>query len=63
MSKKLLSLGAIQREEWIIQASLLDDTIMVIMFNADTYSYAMQYLKNELEANLFIEYVIEKGEI
>ncbi len=63
MSKKIISLGPILREDWVIQASLCRDTILVCMFNEQTFAYYMQYLNNEYEANMFIEYVIEKGEL
>lgn len=60
---KLISLGAIKRDEWTIQASLYKDTILVMMFSEATLNFYLQYLRNEYEANLFIEYVIEKGEL
>lgn len=64
MGKKfIVSLGPILRDGWLIQASLYKDTILVCMFNEETLSYYMQYLNNEYEANMFIEYVIEKGEL
>lgn len=63
MSRKLISLGAVAREEWIVQASLFSNTILVVMYNTQTGYYTMQYLRDEYEANMFIEYVIEKGEL
>jgi hypothetical protein len=63
MSKKLVSLGAIIRDDWLIQASIYKDTIMICMFNEVTFNFYVQYVHNEYEANMFIEYVIEKGEL
>lgn len=63
MSRKLISLGAVERQGWIVQASLFNDVIMVALYNTETGYYIMQYLNDEYEANMFIEYVIEKGEI
>jgi hypothetical protein len=62
-NRKFISLGPIERDDWIIQASLYNHRIMVIMFNQINGNYAMQYLNNEYEANIFIEYVLEKGEL
>lgn len=60
---KIVTLGPIRREDWLIQASLFRDTILITMFNEATYNCYVQYMHNEYEANLFIEYVIEKGEL
>jgi hypothetical protein len=62
-NKRIIILGPIVRDDWLIQASLYNDTILVSMFNEVTFNFYMQYLHNEYEANLFIEYVIEKGEL
>jgi hypothetical protein len=60
---KIISLGPIKRKDWFIQASLFKDTILVMMFNEAKFNFYVQYLRNEYEANMFIEYVIEKGEL
>jgi hypothetical protein len=62
-NKRIVILGPIVRDDWLIQASLYNDTILISMFNEVTFNFYMQYLRNEYEANLFIEYVIEKGEL
>jgi hypothetical protein len=62
-NNRIVILGPILRDDWLIQASLYKDTILVSMFNEVTLNFYMQYLHNEYEANMFIEYVIEKGEL
>ena len=61
MAKGIVSLGPVHKGSWIIQASVYKEHILVMMFNFQTATFAMQYLKDEYEANLFVEYVLEKG--
>ena len=61
MSKKLITLGPILLHDWIIQASMFKERILIYMFNELTGVFHMQYVRNEIEANIFIEYVIEKN--
>lgn len=62
MTDKPISLGPIEKGDWIIQPSVSKNTILVMMFNYTNAAFCMQYLNNEYEANLFIEYIIEKGD-
>lgn len=63
MIKGFIPLGPIEKGEWIIQASVYKDTILVMMFNYTNANFYTQYLNDEYEANMFIEYVLEKGEL
>ena len=63
MIKGVISLGAVHKGSWIIQASVYKENILVMMFNFTNAKFYLQYLNNEYEANMFIEYVIEKGEL
>lgn len=63
MAKGLISLGPVHKNDWIIQASVFKDHILVMMFNYTNGNFYLQYLNNEYEANMFIEYVLEKGEL
>lgn len=63
MAKELISLGPVHKNDWIIQASVFKDHILVMMFNYTNGNFYLQYLNNEYEANMFIEYVLEKGEL
>jgi len=60
MSKKLIRLGPILLQDWIIQASMFKERILVYMYNELTGVFHIQYVINEIEANIFIVYVIEK---
>lgn len=62
MTNKVISLGATERGDWIIQPSVSQNTILVMMFNYTNAAFCMHYLNDEYEANLFIEYIIEKGD-
>lgn len=63
MIKGFIPLGPVERGEWIIQASVYKSHILVMMFNYTNGNFYTQYLNNEYEANMFIEYVLEKGEL
>lgn len=63
MLKGFIPLGAIERGEWIIQLSVYKHHILILMFNYVNTNFYTQCLSNEYEANLFIEYVLEKGEL
>lgn len=58
---KLICLDPVLLQDWIIQASMFHNRILVYMFNITTDIFHMQYVRNEYEANMFIEYVIEKN--
>lgn len=61
MIKSFVSLGAVEKGQWIIQASVYKNHILITMFNYTNANCYTQYLDNEYQANLFIEYVLEKG--
>jgi hypothetical protein len=61
MIKGFVPLGPVEKGQWIIQASVYKDRILVIMFNYTNGNCYTQYLDNEYHANMFIEYVLEKG--
>lgn len=63
MAKNLISLGSIQKGEWIIQPSLYKRRVLVMMYNYVNGRFYLQYLNDNYEANIFIEYVLEKGEL
>jgi hypothetical protein len=63
MAKNLISLGSIQKGEWIIQPSLYKGRVLVMMYNYVNGRFYLQYLNDNYEANIFIEYVLEKGEL
>lgn len=63
MAKNLISLGSIQKGEWIIQPSLYRGRVLVMMYNYVNGRFYLQYLNDNYEANIFIEYVLEKGEL
>jgi hypothetical protein len=60
---KVTFLSVVKKDDWLIQASVFKYVILVTMFNEITGKCFIQYLNNEYEANLFIEYVIEKGDL
>jgi len=62
MENEIISLGPIEKGDWIIQPSVSKNAILVMMFNYTNAAFCMHYLTNEYEANLFIEYIIEKGD-
>lgn len=59
---KLLSFPTIERENnWLLRASVLgNDTILVVMFNERTTETLVRCFINELDANLYIEYICHK---
>lgn len=61
MIKGFTSLGAVEKGHWFIQASVYKSHILITMFNYTNGNCYTQYLDNEYQANLFIEYVLEKG--
>ena len=62
MSKqKLITMDCVQVGEWLIKPSQMFNNIMVTMFNMETGEFVLQYVKDTMQANLLIEYIIEKG--
>lgn len=49
--------------DWLIKASQQYDRIMIAMYNQYTHYFLIQWVKDPYEANLLIEYVMEKGVI
>ena len=60
---KLFSMDCVQLGGWLIKASQMKGHILLVMHNADTNSFVMQYVDDVKKANLIVEYVIEKGEL
>lgn len=61
IKRALIVLGPVLLHDWIVQASMFRNHIMVYMFNEVNGKFHMQCVRDEYEANLFIEYVIEKN--
>lgn len=59
---KLLSYDTLQRENnWLLRVSILESrTILVVMFNQKSHETLVRVFVDELDANLFIEYVCGK---
>lgn len=61
IKRSLIVLGPVLLHDWIVQASMFQDRILVYMFNEVNHKFHMQYVRSDYEANMFIEYVIEKN--
>lgn len=61
IKRSLIVLGPVLLHDWIVQASMFQDRILVYMFNEVNGKFHMQYVRSDYEANMFIEYVIEKN--
>lgn len=58
---KLLSFPTFKRDDWILRVSVLgNDTILVVMFHEITTETVVRVFKDELDANLYIEYMCHK---
>lgn len=56
-------MDCVQVHDWLIKTSRLYDRIMVCMFSMTTFECIIHWVKDPMEANLLIEYVIEKGKL
>jgi len=58
---KLVSMDCVQVGDWLIKPSQMYGRILLSMFNLDSGEYILHSVKDSGEANLLIEYIIEKG--
>lgn len=58
---KLISMECVRVGEWLIKPSQMFGRILVSMFNLETDEYILHCVRDSKEANLLIEYIIEKG--
>ena len=59
--QKLISMDCVRVGEWLVKPSQMHGRILISMFNLDTGEYILHSVKDALQANLLIEYIIEKG--
>lgn len=52
---KLVTLGAVRREDWIIKASVLDDQILIFLYNEATMESQSLMFYSEEVAYYYIE--------
>tara|TARA_B110000503_G_scaffold143605_1_gene246225 strand:- start:8563 stop:8787 length:225 start_codon:yes stop_codon:yes gene_type:complete len=58
---KLLSFETLRRGDWMLRVSVLGtDNVLVCMHNEQTFETLIRAFADELNANLFIEYVMFK---
>lgn len=58
---RILSFDTIKRDYWLLKVSILGtENILVSMFNEATFETIVRSFKNDLDANLYIEYVLHK---
>lgn len=58
---KILSFDTLQRGDWLVRVSVLGmENILVCMHNELTLETIVRSYTNELDANLYIEYIIHK---
>lgn len=58
---KLISMDCVRVGDWLVKPSQMFGRILVSMFNLDSGEYILHSVKDSIEANLLIEYIIEKG--
>lgn len=58
---KLVSMDCVQVGDWLIKPSQMYERILLSMFNLDSGEYILHSVKDSGEANLLIEYIIQKG--
>lgn len=58
---KLISFGTIRKDDWLVKISTTLDQILVCAYNCTTYQGQIRLFKNELEAVMFVEYLLLKG--
>lgn len=59
--QKLISMECVQVGEWLVKPSQMFGRILISMFNLETDEYILHCVKDTTEANLLIEYIIQKG--
>jgi hypothetical protein len=58
---KILSFDTLQRGDWLVRVSVLGmENILVCLHNEQTFETIVRSYTNELDANLYIEYIIHK---
>ncbi len=58
---KILSFDTIQRGGWLIRVSVLGmENILMCLHNEDTSETIVRSYTDELDANLYIEYIVHK---
>ena len=58
---KLLSFDTFQRGDWLVRVSVLGtENILACLYNQATYETVVRSFTDELNANLYIEYVIHR---
>jgi hypothetical protein len=58
---KLISFGTIRKDDWLIKISTTLDQILVCAYHRTTYQGQIRLFKNELEAVMFVEYLLLNG--
>ena len=58
---KLISMDCVRVGEWLVKPSQMFGRILISMFNLETDEYILHSVRDATEANLLIEYIIEKG--
>lgn len=58
---KLISMDCVRVGEWLVKPSQMHERILISMFNLETEEYILHCVRDTREANLLIEYIIEKG--
>lgn len=54
-------MDCVQVGNWLIKPSQMYGRILLSMFNLDSGEYILHSVRDSGEANLLIEYIIEKG--
>lgn len=58
---RILSFETLQRGNWLVRVSVLGtENILVCMYNEATLESVVRSYTNELDANLYIEYILHK---
>lgn len=58
---KLITMDCVRVGDWLVKPSQMFGRILVSMYNLHTNEYILHSVKDSLEANLLIEYIVEKG--
>lgn len=59
---KLVTMNTVDRGSWLIKASILNNKIMIVMYNKRTTDTSVNFFKDELRANLYVEYKVMSEE-
>lgn len=58
---RLFSFGPFKRDDWIIKVSSAFDQVIVIAYHQTKYQGTIQCFTNEIEAVMYVEYLIKNG--